>query len=89
MNVRYGVPDRRETVGFEFKKVGEKEIGGKLLWSIRMKPSSFLIAAIVKPLHFYFEPDGSKLMQIEGRVPPKRADGSHFKDLDARSVYEY
>ena len=89
LDIRFGVVDRRETVGFDFKVQGEKEVNGKKLTVVKMRPSSFLIAAIVNPLFFYFDPEGPKLIQIEGRVPPKKKVGSAWKDLDALSVYSY
>jgi len=89
ISVRMGVVDRRETVGFTFKKVNEIDYKGQKAVVVRMKPTSFVIAALVDPLHFTFAADGSRLLELNGRVIPKREEGGKFKDLDAITVYEY
>ncbi len=89
LDFRYGVWDRQETVGFEVFKIGEEKIGDQPALVLKMKPSSFLIAALVKPLIFKYAADGSKLLELNGRVPPKRQDGNSWKDLDADVVYTY
>jgi hypothetical protein len=52
-----------------------------------MKPTSFVIAAIVDPLFLTFRKDGMKILQIKGRTMPKRAVDGKFKDLDVDTVY--
>lgn len=86
---RYGVWARAETVGFEIFKISEETVGSEKLIVLKMKPSSFIIAALVDPLIFKFKSDGSQLIEMIGRVPPVRKDGSKFKDLDAEVVYSY
>jgi hypothetical protein len=86
---RYGVWSRLETVGFEVSKVGTEKIGSEEAVVIRMKPSSFIIAALVKPLTFKWASDGSRILQMNGRVPPMQKIGSEFKDLDAEVMYKY
>lgn len=89
VKTRFVVLDRRETVGFQFYKEKETEVNGQKAVVIKMKPSSFLIAALVDPLHFYFTPDGQRLLQMQGRVQVKKNEGGKWKDLDALTVYEY
>lgn len=86
---RYGVWDRMETVGFEITKMGTETVGGEEAVVLKMKPSSFVIAAIVKPITFKFKADGSRLLEMNGRAAPKMKDGNKFKDLDAEIVYTY
>lgn len=86
---RFGVWDRRETVGFELSKIGDSESQGQKTITLKMRPSSFLIAALVKPLEFRFAADGSHLLQSSGRIAPKKKSGSGWKDLDAETVYTY
>lgn len=88
LRLRFAVIDRRESVGFEFSKEREVEINGKKLVVIKMRPSSFVISALVDPLHFYMQPDGSNLDRLEGRTPLKLKEGEKFKDLDALTVYK-
>lgn len=85
VEVRLGVWDRLETVGFTFKKIEEKDSSV----TVRMKPSSFAIALLVNPLVFVFNADGSQLLKLTGRVQPKIKSGSSFKDLDADVVYTH
>jgi hypothetical protein len=84
---RLAVVDRMETVGFEFSKEKEVDLDGKKAVVVKMKPSSFIIAAIVKPLHFYMSTDGSTLYQIDGRTTVKKNVNGSYKDLDAVTVY--
>lgn len=86
---RYGVWDRQETVGFEIFKTGTEKIGEQDVVVLKMKPSSFIISALVKPIIFKFAADGSHLVEMNGRAAPKRKDGSSWKDLDAEIVYSY
>ncbi len=87
MKRRLAVVDRLETVGFEFFKEKDTELDGKKAVVVKMKPSSFIIAAIVKPLHFYFTTDGATLLQIDGRTTVKKNVNGAYKDLDAITVY--
>jgi hypothetical protein len=89
VDFRYGVWDRMETVGFSLFKIGDEEIAGQKAVVLKMKPSSFLIAALVKPILFKFAADGSKLLELNGRVPVKQKSGDSFKDLDAEAVYTH
>lgn len=89
VKIRFAVIDRQETVGFELSKAGEGTIDGQKTVDIKMKPSSFLIAALVDPLHFHMSADGQKLVEYVGRVLVKRKEGSKWKDLDAVTVYQY
>lgn len=84
---RYGVWRRQETVGFEVKKTGTGQHEGTDYVTIVMKPSSFVIAAIVDPIDFKFSTDGSKLFYMNGRVPPMKQKGEKWTDLDAEVYY--
>ena len=85
--VRYAVWDRRETVGFDLQKVGEPDIKGQKAMEVRMKPSSFLIAALVDPVHLFYNQSSKSLMLMKGRVPVKQKVDGKWKDLDTETVY--
>ncbi len=86
VSIRLPVIFRTETVGFKFFKEGESEGGVK----IKMKPSSFVIAALVKPLLFTLKKDGDhRTIQVDGRVAPKIQEDGKWKDLDALFVMKY
>lgn len=87
MKRRLAVLERLETVGFSFSKEGEGDVGGKKAVIIKMKPSSFLIAAVVKPLQFYMSEDGTALYEIKGRTTVKKDENGKMSDLDADVVY--
>ncbi|MEN9722445.1 MAG: hypothetical protein RJB38_431 [Pseudomonadota bacterium] len=88
LRFRFAVWDRAETVGFELFKVRvEKKTDGHEVVVLKLKPSSFIVAAIVDPLFFEMRPDGSALETVSGRTLPKRQVGSEFRDLDAYIVY--
>ncbi|MBT4761712.1 MAG: hypothetical protein HOO06_08460 [Bdellovibrionaceae bacterium] len=89
VKVRIAVWHRLDTVGFKMFKVREFTEKGQYIVEVKMKPSSFLIAALVDPLLFRFTKDGSKLLSMKGRVAPKRKVKNKFKDLDAEGVYTH
>jgi hypothetical protein len=87
---RFGVWDRQETVGFEIFKTGTEKIGDLEALVLKMKPSSFLISALVKPIFFKFSlAQPVRLLEQNGRVAPKIKSGDSYKDLDAEVVYRY
>jgi hypothetical protein len=88
IKARFVALERAEAVGFEYFKDGESEVSGQKAVVIKMKPSSFLIAALVNPIKLYFTPDGKKLLQFEGRTLPKIKSGDKWKDLEALTIYE-
>lgn len=89
VKARFVVVDRLETVGFQYFKEKEKDVQGKPGVVVKMKPSSFLIAAIVDPLHFAFDKDGQQLLELEGRTVVKIQKESKFKDFDGFTVYTH
>jgi len=86
---RYVAWTRAETVGFEIFKESEENYNGEDVVVLKMKPSSFIIAALVKPLQFKFSKSSKKLLYMKGRVAPMQKVGDSYKDLDAEVVYKY
>ena len=87
VEVRFAVWDRLETVGFTLQKTGEPEKNGKKTMELRMKPTSFVIAALVDPVFFWYAIDSKKMQSMKGRVSPKIQENGKWKDLDATVVY--
>lgn len=88
VEMRFGVWDRAETVGFKFFKTGEEMIQGQKVFVFKMKASSFIIAALVNPIVFKYADKGERLVALEGRVAPKKAkEGGGWSDLDADVIY--
>ena len=88
VDIRFGVWDRQETVGFTLSKIGQEKVDGRDAILLRFKPTSFVIAALVDPVVFKFSPDGKELISMVGRVAPKQKDGGKWKDLDAEVLYK-
>ncbi len=86
---RFAALDRRETVGFKFFKIEDKSVEGKAMVLIKMKPKSFVIAAIVKPLIFTFDKASKRLIELNGRALPKQNVNGKWKDLDGEITYKY
>ncbi|MBI1860775.1 MAG: hypothetical protein HYR96_07655, partial [Deltaproteobacteria bacterium] len=84
---RFAVLDRKETVGFKFFKDDEEVREGRSVIHFIMKPSSFIIAAVVDPIHFYFWKDTKDIAEIRGRTLPKQQVDGKFKDLDPEILY--
>jgi hypothetical protein len=87
IRMRFASWERLETVGFEIFKVGEESRGERKVTILTMKPSNFVIAALVKPLKLVVANEGKELVEIFGRTLPKRKDGTKWKDLDAEVYY--
>lgn len=88
VDIRFGVWDRQETVGFSLFKVGQEKLDGKDCVLLKFKPTSFVIAALVDPVIFKFSTDGKELLGMIGRIAPKKKEGSKWKDLDAEVIYK-
>lgn len=89
IDVRFAVWDRLETVGFTLQGIGVQEHNGERWIELRMKPSSFLIAALVDPIHLWYGENDKNLMLMKGRIAPKLRQGKKWRDLDAEVVYSY
>ena len=91
VHVRYMAIERCETIGFKFFKEAERIVDGKTLVDFKMKPSSFIIAAIVDPIRITVTKDAPHyIVEVLGRTPirwPKVFPPQGRKDwraIDAR-----
>ena len=90
VNFRFIASFRLETVGFKLVKDADVTWRGKPAVRLRMEPSSVIIRQIVDPLYFTVERDGAhRVLEYAGRTTPKLRDGSKWKDLDARTIYDW
>lgn len=87
--LRFAVWDRYETVGFDLIFEGNEKRSGQDLVKLKLKPSSFIIAALVNPIHLWFSQDGQRLIELSGRVAPKVKSGDSWNALDADVKYSY
>lgn len=89
IETRFAALERLETVGFKFFKEEEKILNGKNVVVIKMKPTSFVIAALVKPVLLTFDKEKAELIELTGRTVPKILIDGDWKDLDAEITYHY
>jgi hypothetical protein len=90
VNFRFIASSRLETVGFKLVKEADVMWRGNPALRLRMEPSSVVIRQIVDPLYFTVERDGAHhVLEYVGRTTPKQRDGQKWKDLDARTVYDW
>jgi hypothetical protein len=89
IHARFGVVERSETVGFKFWKTGESEENGKKFVTIRMKPSSIFVAAVVDPIDIHIDTSTLRMTHYRGRTPLLRKVVGKWKPLDADILYTY
>ena len=83
------VLDRMDTYGFEFEKIRDLKLDGKDTVMVRMKPSSTLVSSVVRPVYFVVAADGSRILELKGRMLPKRKIGSRWEDFEGEAVFIY
>jgi hypothetical protein len=83
----FAVWGRQQAVEFIFKLDKKQTIDGKEVVSLKMKPKSFIISALLDPIYFHVAADESKMVVYEGRVSPKIKHKKGWKDFDAEVVY--
>jgi len=75
---------------FELVKTGESVQDGQPVVQITMKPASFFIARLVKPLLFTVQKnDPHGIRSYIGRTTPRIPKGNSWKYLDAETVFNY
>ncbi len=88
ISFRYAVLDRRETVGFKVFKTEEGKRGDIPTLTIKMKPTSFVIAAIVDPVMLVFSAKDRSLLEITGRTLPKKSVNGSWENLDPEMIFK-
>jgi hypothetical protein len=90
VNFRFIAQSRLETVGFKLVKEAEITWGGQPALRLRMEASSIIIRQIVDPIFFVVEKNaGHRVLEYVGRTTPRQRDGNKWKDLDARTIYDW
>jgi hypothetical protein len=86
---RYIAVPRMETVGFTFVKEAASNPQNAEAVSIKMEPTSLIIAAIVDPLYFRLEKAAPhRVLEYSGRTTPKLNIRGKWEDLDAVTVFD-
>lgn len=87
---RFIAVERTETVGFTFVKERGSDAKNAEVASIKMEPTSRIIAAIVDPLYFSIEKaPPHRVVQYSGRTTPKLNVRGKWEDLDAVTVFDW
>lgn len=89
VGAQLAVLDFMDTFSFEFQKIRDEKFGGDNAVLVRMKPESSLVSSVVRPVYFLVKADGSKILELKGRMLPKRKVGSRWEDLEAEAVFTY
>jgi hypothetical protein len=78
------------TFQFELMKTGESVQDGMPVVQLTMRPTSFFISALVKPIIFTVQRDAPHaILSYIGRTTPRILKGKSWKDLDAETVFNY
>ena len=88
VRVRMGVWQRAETVGFKIWHDSNTIVDGKKHIILVMKPTTFIIRALVNPLYFTFKAGGIFLTTYKGRIAPKAKVGEKWKDQEATTQFK-
>src|SRR5262249_25225697 len=87
---RYIAVPRMETVGFTFVKEARSDTKTGHAVSIKMEPTSRIIAAIVDPLYFSIEKaPPHRVLEYNGRTTPKLNVRGKWEDLAAVTVFDW
>jgi len=87
LKTRFGVWDRRETIGFNLSKESEKTVNGQKQITVVMAPTNFIIRRLLDPIRFTFNAKNKDLLFLKGRTQPKIKKGTGWGDLDALIKY--
>lgn len=78
------------TFEFELVKTGESVQDGLPVVQLTMRPTSFFISALVKPILFSVQTSAPhRVLSYIGRTTPRILKGKSWKDLDAETVFNY
>ena len=75
VKVRLMILERQETIGFKFFLDKEREVNGKKVVDLIMKPSSIFIAMIAPNFHLSFEKEAPhRILEIKGSMHVREAE---------------
>jgi hypothetical protein len=87
---RYAIIPRLETVAFNLRKTGEREISQGTVAEIEMRPASRVLQKLVDPILFRVEQKAPhRILRYTGRTTPKIRRGRAWDDFDALTVFDW
>jgi hypothetical protein len=87
VRVRMLVPDRLESFGFRFKKIGTQKLGDRTVDKIHFEPTNIFIGMMVKPIVFLMEPNTRQALQISGKTYLKKKVPGGWDDFLAETLF--
>jgi hypothetical protein len=86
IDIRFAVPDRKESFGFTLGKVSDSDDPNTV--TIKMKAISFFVALVVKPFYMTFTKKEMKFLRFKGMLLPKKNVEGKWKDIYGEMIYD-
>jgi hypothetical protein len=88
--LKIAVLERRESFRFVMRKFKmDKAADGSPIMVLEMKPTSFIVRALVDPMYFHVKTRTGELAAYEGRSALRRKENGTFREINVRTAYEY
>ncbi len=88
--LKIAVFERLDSYGFVMRKLKmETASDGSPIMVLEMKPTSFLVRALVDPMYFHVKTKTGELTAYEGRSALRRKEAGKFREINVRTAYEY
>lgn len=88
ITVSFGVPERRQTVSFDFKLKEQTKVNGRDVARITMKASSFIIRMAVDTITLDLDLKTKRYFHYVGRTPLQFTKNNKLEPFDAEIFYE-
>lgn len=87
VDIRFAIPDRKETFGFTLVKEEHPEAPSNTV-IIKMKAISFFVALVVRPFYMTFTKSDMKITRFKGMLLPKKNVDGRWKDIVGEIIYD-
>lgn len=88
LTANFGVPERRQTVSFDFKLKEQTKVNGRDVARITMKASSFIIRMAVDTITLDLDLKTKRYFHYVGRTPLQFEKNKKLEPFDAEIFYE-
>lgn len=87
LRIRLPIPDRLETIGFKLEMDSRRKTERGEAVVVKMRPASFLLAALVRPVLMSLSEDGAEVWELTGRMTPIRKRDGKLHPTEADAVF--
>jgi hypothetical protein len=87
LKIRMPVPDRLQSLEFKLWKDSTRKTERGEAVVVKMRPASFLLAALVDPVYFTFSEDGQDIWELNGRMSPIRKIDGELRPTEVDAVF--